>query len=75
VLLSHDPDVEGLVCVIALHAMKSRCASRRQIAVRKPRVGEDRRRCKETVLVDRNLISRSGSERLFAFVRSMSAGR
>ena len=60
---------------MALLAIKSRCARRRQIAVRKPRVGDESKRCSEIVLVARSCFRRSGKERLLAFLRSLPAGR
>lgn len=44
------------------------------MAFRKPRVGEERRRCRETVLVECRWDTRSGRERVFAFVRSIDGG-
>jgi hypothetical protein len=45
------------------------------MAVRKPRVGEDSKICRETVLDERRWARRSGRENLLAFVRSMLRGR
>lgn len=70
-------DVDSLfapVCAIALRAMKSKCARRRQMAVRKPRVGEESRRCNEIVFLDRRYVISSGRERVAGLVRLIESG-
>jgi hypothetical protein len=45
------------------------------MAVRNPRVGEERRRWRDIVLVEWRWARRSGSERLVVWVRSTVGGR
>lgn len=45
------------------------------MAVRKPRVGDERRRCREMVFVDCRWARRSGSEKPAALVRSIPGGK
>lgn len=45
------------------------------MACKKPRVGEERRRCSDMVFVEWRCATRSGMERVLAFVRSIEAGR
>ena len=44
------------------------------MAVRKPRVGEERRRCSEMVLLDWRCVMRSGRESVAGFVRVIESG-
>lgn len=44
------------------------------MAVRKPRVADERSKCRETVFVERSCVRRSARERLFAFVSSRPVG-
>ena len=44
------------------------------MAVKNPRVGDERRRCRETVLVERTRVRRSERENEFISFRSMPVG-
>lgn len=44
------------------------------MAFKNPRVGEERRRCRETMFVEWRWATRSGRDRVLAFVRSIEGG-